>query len=308
MATDRDSNAVFTGIWIDWDRGRVRGSTLTLRDSHAVPLVAALVILVTLAGGRSWHIFRLMWHSLLRAKASHAQAVRIYRRKQQVLLRNSETAAGATIGLVEEWLSFGITKVLRECSPKDLLLTLFTLGHWVVFIVLGVLVSQIVLGKVVVSKSLPTCGQWLPIEVVENGVNNDETNSINNEMQLNKTINSDNYVRSCYPGGGSEGRVDCNKVMVQSIPHEILHAQPCPYNASACYPDAKSAIALLSSNISMSQMGINNNYAKRISIQKRSTCAVMVADAFKTTVCLVLCSNHLPTAPNSLVGCQSRKI
>lgn len=191
------------------------------------------------------------------------------------------------MGLAEEWLSFGLTRVWRECSPKDILLMLFTLGHWMIFIVLGVLVSQIVLGKVVVSKSLPTCGQWLPIKVVDSRLNDMETTSVFSELQLNKTINSDNYVRSCYPGGGSEGRVDCNKLMVRYIPHEVLHAQPCPFNASVCLPDAKSAITLLSSNISMSQMGINNNYAKSISIQRRSTCAVVNSTFFKTTVCLV---------------------
>ncbi|KAH6662277.1 hypothetical protein B0J14DRAFT_707742 [Halenospora varia] len=248
MASNQDDNAVFTGFWIDWDRGKVLGSTLTLRDSHAVPLVAALVMLVTLAGGRSWHICRLMWHSLLRAKDSHAQSVREHRRKQQVLIRNSETATGATMGLVKEWFSFGVIRVLRECSPKDILLGLFTIGHWVVFIVLGILVSQIVLGKVVVSKALPTCGLWFPISFVETGQSTEESDNIFNELQLNKTINSDNYVRSCYPQGGSEGRVDCNKFMVQSIPHKVEHGQPCPFDASACYPDAKSAVTLVSSN------------------------------------------------------------
>jgi hypothetical protein len=279
------SNATFTGFWIDWDRGRVLGATLTLRDAHAVPLVAALVILVTLAGGRSWHICRLMWHSLLRAKDSHAQAVKEHRRKQQVLVRNSETAAGATLGLVEEWFTFGITRVLRECSPKDILLGLFTVGHWVVFLTLGVLVSQIVLGKVVVSKPLPTCGKWFPSMIVNNGEYTAESAHIFTELQLNKTINSDNYVRSCYPQGGSEGRVDCNKFMVQSIPHTIDDGQPCPFNASACYPDAKSAVTLVSGNITLSQLGLNTNYGKDISIQRRSTCAVLYAEMFKTKVC-----------------------
>lgn len=154
-----DSNAVYTGFWIDWDRGKILGATLTLRDSHAVPLLAALAILVTLAGNRSWHICRLVWHVLLRSKESHKEAVQEHRRKQQVVIRNSETAGGATLSLVEEWFSFGILKLLRECATKDILAGSFAAGHCALFIALGVLVSQIVLGNVVVSKKLPTCGE-----------------------------------------------------------------------------------------------------------------------------------------------------
>lgn len=290
MASDQEnissgSNAVYIGFWIDWDRGKVLGATLTLRDSHAVPLLAALAIVVTLAGNRSWHLCRLIWHSLLRARDSYEQAVKEHRRKQQVILRNSETAGGATVGLFEEWFDFGITRALRKCSLKDLLLGMFAIGHWASFIALGVLVSQIVLGKVVVSKSLPTCGQWSPSMTTDGSKPTEESDQIFNELQLNKTINSDNYVRSCYPLGGSEGRVDCNRFMTQSIPHRIENNKSCPFNATACYPDAKSAVVLESGNMTLSQLGLNTRHGKDISIQRRSTCAVMDANAFKTRVC-----------------------
>lgn len=43
------ANAVYTGFWHDWDRGKVLGATLTLKDRHAVALLAALAVLVTFA-------------------------------------------------------------------------------------------------------------------------------------------------------------------------------------------------------------------------------------------------------------------
>ena len=157
MSSDQDiisfgTNAVYEGFWHNRDRGRILGATLTLRDSRAIPLVAALAIIVGLAGNRSWHTSRLLWHSCLHTQDSDKIAVRQNRRKEQVILRNSETAGGATVGFIEMWFEIGIVRTIRECSPKSIVLLLYAVGHWLSFIALGVLVSQIVVGKFVVSK------------------------------------------------------------------------------------------------------------------------------------------------------------
>ncbi|KAH8659284.1 hypothetical protein BGZ60DRAFT_121531 [Tricladium varicosporioides] len=285
MASNQDTissgtNAVHTGFWIDWDRGKILGATLTLRDSHAAPLLAALATLVAIASNRSWHICRIFWHSFLRAKDDHEEVVKEHRRRQQVILRNSETAGGATWNLFDEWFDFGVTKVLRECSPKDIVLGIFATGHWILFIALGVIVSQIVLGKVVVSKALPTCGQWYPATTV-GGTFTQEGNRVYSELLLNQTLNVDSYVRSCYPRGGSQGILDCNKFVTRSLSYQVQHDRPCPFNSTACMPDARSTVILESGNITLSNLGLNSKYSKEISIQRRSTCAVLDADIFR---------------------------
>ncbi|KAH6666348.1 hypothetical protein B0J14DRAFT_201246 [Halenospora varia] len=274
------TNAVHTGFWVDWDPGKIFGATLTLRDSHAVPLLAALATLVAIASNRSWHICRIFWHSFLRAKDDHNEPVKEHRRKQQVILRNSETAGEATLNLFEQWFNFGVTKVLRECSPKDIVLGIFAAGHWVLFIAFGVIVSQIVLGKVVVSKALPTCGQWYPATTI-GGVFTAEGNRVYSELMLNQTLNADSYVRSCYPRGGSQGILDCNKFVTRSLPYQVQQNRPCPFNSTACLPDARSTVILESGNITLSNLGLNSKYSKAISVQKRSTCAVLDADLFR---------------------------
>jgi hypothetical protein len=166
MSSDQDiisfgTNAVYEGFWNDRDRGKILGATLTLRDSRAIPLVAALAIIVGFAGNRSWHISRLLWHTWLHTKDNDTDAVKLHRRKQQVVLRNSATAGGATIQLIEVWFDFGFMRVIRECSPKGIVLVFYAVGHWVSFIALGVLVSQIVVGKIVVSK-VEKSSTWSP--------------------------------------------------------------------------------------------------------------------------------------------------
>jgi hypothetical protein len=175
MSSDQDivpfgTTAVYEGFWNNRDRGKILGATLTLRDSRAIPLVAALAILVGLAGNRSWHISRLFWHTWLHAKDDDTNAVKEHRRKEQVILRNSETAGGATIGFIEMWFEIGFVRAIRECSPKRIVLVLYAVGHWVSFIALGVLVSQIVVGKFVVSKvwkSSPL-SPWCPCQNITN--------------------------------------------------------------------------------------------------------------------------------------------
>lgn len=131
----------------------------------------------------------------------------------------------------------------------------------------------------------PQSGEWIPSIIVDTGKINFESDLVFNELQLNKTINSDNYVRSCYPLGGSEGRVDCNKFMMTSVSHVLKDNETCPFEPTACYPDTSSAITLESENMTFSQLGLNTKYGKDISIQRQSTCAVLDAEVFKVRVC-----------------------
>lgn len=299
MATNQDStspysNAIYTGFWIDWDHGKILGARLTLKDSQAAPFLATLAIIVTLAGNRSWHLCRLFWHSILRQEDVREVVVNDHRRKQQVIVRNSDTAGGATISLFGEWFTFGIRRILRIRAFKDIILGCFVVGHWLLFIALGILVSQVVIGKVVVSRSLPTCGQWVSGRPDGPDQMTQEELLVYNELELNKTINADNYVRSCYPHGGSEGMVDCNRFITQFITHEVSDNAVCPFESTACYPNDSSAIILESGNMTLSQLGLNTKYGKDISIQRQSTCAVWMRRLSGPKYGSIYFSNSLP--------------
>lgn len=258
------SNAVFTGFWIDWDRGKYQGATLTLPDTKAAPLLVILAILVTFAANRSWFICRFLLHS-------------IQSREKQVILRNSETAGGASLSFLEYWLENGIRRL--RWSLKGASLGLFVIGHWIAFIALGVLVSQIVIGKTVVSKSLPTCGQWFP----KNDTGREKYDTWH-ELLLNQTLNAENYVRSCYPQGVAQGLLDCNTFVSKSIPFQTEDNVACPFSESTCWKGKDSAFAMDSGNITLSQLGLNTKYGQSISLQRRTTCAVVDAKRFRTQI------------------------
>ena len=91
MAQALDASAyIFEGVWTDWTKGAVQGLTLTLRPANATLLTNTLAIFVTMAGGQLWTITRFAVHQVRSARAKDSD----YRRKHQVVLRNTTTDLG----------------------------------------------------------------------------------------------------------------------------------------------------------------------------------------------------------------------
>ena len=127
------------------------------------------------------------------------------------------------------------------------------------------------MGNLVVSKVLPSCGLWFPIK---SDPPTAESDIIFNEIKNNETINSENYVRSCYPKGGSQGLIACEKFITRWFPQQTLENQACPFKG-VCLPNANSAVAFDSGNMSFSKLGLNTRHGKELSVNRRSTCAVL---------------------------------
>jgi hypothetical protein len=57
-----DGIHTYTGAWINWSEGAIRGATLTLSQKHAGVLSAFLAILVSFAGSLFWIILSFAIH------------------------------------------------------------------------------------------------------------------------------------------------------------------------------------------------------------------------------------------------------
>lgn len=132
-----------------------------------------------------------------------------------------------------------------------------------------------------ISKSLPTCGQWLPSE---GNYTDTDFFYTNQELLLNETPAAESYVRSCYRRGGSQGILDCGKFASRFLEHQIEHQVSCPFDPKVCLPNSSSAFIMESSNITLSNLGINSKHGKSIALRRRSACAVVNATMFKTGV------------------------
>ncbi|KAK6513405.1 hypothetical protein TWF281_005031 [Arthrobotrys megalospora] len=274
------SNAVRVGFWYDYDRGTFLGPTLTLQDRHATILLVALTVFITLAAGRSWHIWRSLAHALLGRRNGPEPDKRT--REQQVILRNSDTPAGALLGLAGGWFTSGYTQIFPRRSASDYILPTFALGHVCVFIAAGLLVSQVVVGKVVVSKITPTCGQWYPRDQESNSTEDARQHRrIEQEFHVNRTMDAENYVRSCYDRSGSQAVIDCDKFITRSIPFRTESNTRCPFRNGTCWKGENLAFTMDTGNITLSQLGINNKYGKHISFRRLTQCTVVNANLFR---------------------------
>lgn len=277
---DAGSDAIYTGFWRDYDRGgRLRGSTLTLTNEKAAALLAFLAIVVTFAANRSFKIFRFCLHHFIHPADDQSDAVTAAKRRRQVILRNSETAGGALVSLLDTTISerSGAPVSVRAIS-KSVLLKLLITAHWLVFIALSILTSQTVIGKTVVSKRTDTCGKWVIPELPASDESPDtmeEWLSALNQLWYNETLDADNYVHNCYDDKSSRWFFDCTKFASRSLSFAEEDNVLCPFEHGFCFKGENSAFAMDSGNISFSALGINKKHSKDLSVRRRTTCALV---------------------------------
>ncbi|KAJ4309242.1 hypothetical protein N0V84_011623 [Fusarium piperis] len=276
MTLGSPSTPAKLGIWTDYSRDAISSTTLTLSNRDAAVLLAFLATLVAITGVRSWRISRFAMYMafvpIIEAGVPD-QGISDQLLPQQVILRNSETATGAAVGLLS-YMYLG-----KECKTdgtrqrlKGTLLSVAALGHWAAFIVLSILTSQIVLGRTVVSKATLNCGKWGP------DLNSSEFNLVYNELELNATLEADNYVQNCYFNHVKSGIFGCERLMSQAMNISVSHDAECPFPSGVCR--TKFALAVDTGNVSLAHLGINTRLAHDLYFRRRSVCAPIHADLF----------------------------
>ncbi|KAF2820659.1 hypothetical protein CC86DRAFT_428437 [Ophiobolus disseminans] len=275
--TDSGDSAVYVGFWVDHDNGPF----LTLANQNATALITFLAVAVTFAGNRSWKVVRFVLYHALCSKSNRSAPVANISRRLEVILRNVVTAGSTLWALVElTWDERLKRKASQSGRPRGygernkrrriVTLGLIAAIHFIAFIVAGILTSRIVVGRLVVSRAVNGCGQWT-------GRNVTERSSVRTwqSLRLNETLDADNYVRNCYPLGVSRSILDCGKFVKRSLPYEIEHDAPCPFEESICSDRPNGAVVLDSGPILFRDLGINSNLASKMAVQRRSVCAVV---------------------------------
>jgi hypothetical protein len=146
---------------------------------------------------------------------------------------------------------------------------LFAMMHWLGFIALGILTTQVNIGNVVRPDNSTNCGYWWFGDKAALG---DEPYSvINMELFSNTTIAAENYERNCY-APESSSISECNTFMRRSFPH-YTEMVPCPFHDERlCIGPKGEAFAMDSGNITFADYGLNWPHAKDVSIRRRSVC------------------------------------
>ena len=253
---------VYTGIWVNWSRGPVLGSTLTLSDTHGSLLTAFLGIFVTAVGGAMWRITSFMIHQS-RAKRAHQDGLH---HQQQAIFRNASTPGSASWQLLQ--LLFHWSGYAKRPALRILPLAALALTNLVLFSLAGVFSAQVTkaAGNETLIRS-PNCGTW----DVSSHTGPLEQAAFRSKTLLD-TTSASTYARSCY--GVAPNSLSCNQYAQSSIPWAVNQNASCPFHSGMCMFGDTAAYQMDTGPIDSHRvLGINAPPSDRITYRKFTTCS-----------------------------------
>ena len=258
---------VYTGFWINWSRGHILGSTITLSQRDGGLLTAFLGIFVTVAGAACWTIQSFLIHQH-RANRGPSNAIH---HQQQVVLRNSNTAGSAAWQILQ--VAWYWRKVANESALQSLALVLLAVSNMVLFGIAGVFSAEVT--KAAGNETLiysPNCGYLMPITNRTDLPSYDATTGAN-AMDANDTLAAAAYSRACY--GKSAGGSQCHQYPKPNIPWTNQTNVPCPFKGNICKDDVGAFEMDTGFIDSLATLGINSKASEAVQYRKVTSCSVL---------------------------------
>ena len=256
---------IYTGVWVNWSRGRLMGSTLTVSTSNGGLLSAFLAIFISLTGIAFWRITSFALHQIRARRAFHDGL----HHQQQLIFRNTGTASGAF------WQMLQLPKFWRHSARSPWLRTLpvalLALINVVVFAIAAIFSSEVTkaTGNGVLIRS-PNCGR-LEYDSLDNGYTRD-LQAAYNTVILNDTTEAAAYTRNCY--GEDANGLRCNRYVTRKILWRTNVNASCPFDDELCFFGKTGAMEMDTGPIdSHHALGINAPKADRITYRKIATCS-----------------------------------
>ncbi len=272
---------VFKGLWVNWSRGTILGSTLTLSDRDGALLIAFLAIFVSAAGGALWRIISYTIHQS-RAKLAYQDGLH---HQQQVIFRNASTPGGASWQLLQllfHWWDYAKYPVLRVVP-----LAALAFVNLVLFALAGVFSAEVTkaAGNEVLARS-PKCGTW--------GISSNSTpqqQAAFRSKTLLDSTSASTYARSCY--GQAQDPLACTQYTRPNIPWAVSQNVSCPFRSDMCKLGDTSAYQMDTGHVDSHQvLGVNAPPTDRITYRKVTTCSPIKTKGYASEW-----NNTNPSAP-----------
>ncbi|KAK8859427.1 hypothetical protein PGQ11_010161 [Apiospora arundinis] len=269
MGTDAQ---VYLGVWTNWSRGSVMGSTLTMTKASGNILIAFTAIFIPFVASRLWKMLCFTIHTCT-SKRNTQDA--IYHQRQAVL-RNSSSPDASVISLFSLLWSWHDPKVFARLLPLIILAFLFITG----FTAAGGYSSQItsVAGDEVLIKG-DNCGLWNNTAASTSYL--DYVTSTSSDA--NDWADAMNYAQQCYTGQGINA-LDCSRFIVRGLPNNSPDGNAgCPFPSAICRDNATN-LRLDSGYIdSNDHLGLNTPPDQRFSFRQVLSCAPLRTEGYTTT-------------------------
>lgn len=257
---------IYTGFWVNWSRGRLEGSTLTLSTSHGGLLSAFLAIFISLAGIAFWRITSFSLHQIRAGKALHDGL----HHQQQLIFRNTGTASGAFWQMLQLPMFWG--NDAKNSWLRTLPVALLALSNVVAFAIAAIFSSEVTkaTGKGVILHQSPHCGS------LEYEFSNQPYNLLYQAAYttalLNETTEAAAYVRNCY--GDDANGLRCNRYVQRKIPWKTNVNASCPFDDELCIFGKNGAMKMDTGPIdSAYALGVNFPKEHRVTYRKVATCS-----------------------------------
>ncbi|PHH78897.1 hypothetical protein CDD82_2769 [Ophiocordyceps australis] len=270
MTTTSQQHQVYLGIWTDWSRGSVMGSTLTLKKNHGSFLTAFTAFFVGLIGASFWRILVLLIHRLYSTPAPRDAL----HHQRQVLLRNSSTAPTSLWAFVRLWWAW--RSRARRIISRTLPVILCAVFCIFAFAVASGFSSKIStgIGNAVLLKA-SRCG---PVLFFSPQKNVDEVSAF--WVYLTRMVSdAANYAQKCYEAQGASV-LDCTTFVKRRLPTNINVQAPCPFGGGICRSNTSNIELDTGYLNSHEHLGINFPPEKRILFRHVLKCAPLQTSGY----------------------------
>lgn len=299
------SQYVYEGIWTNWNRGPVLGSTLTVNAYSASILSPALAIVISVAGSQLWRLFQFVLHQM---RATSSDRSLIYH-QHQVILRNTATdlnALWAFIRTAFAWRHQKEAKVLKATLP----LLFCTVIHLVLIILLGIFSSWLLEADDEVLSRSPWCGTFYQTYI--DAIYTTDGNDVD---AVRKSMEYGNYINEQY--GAIQQHVDICRNSVEGcdvLPTKKLTwtssivPKGCPFDPTICHPDIDGSISFDTGFLSSdTHLGFNAKGCDRIVFRMTAQCAPLDDAKYSTTWQNIPVTENLPAhqAADALYGASA---
>ncbi|KPI39496.1 uncharacterized protein AB675_5103 [Cyphellophora attinorum] len=263
---------IYTGPWVDWSRGPILGSTLTLSSKTAPIFTAFLAFFITVVGACLWRILCFVIH-----QSSASERPRDGQHHQhQLIFRNTASPTEAMRAFFES--AFFWRKSTGHSFVRALPLALFA----IVFscaLTAGSILSSLV-AKSSGSERLITsdnCGFF----AYDNSSSLPIRTKAMVSKDLNDTLIASAYSRQCYQGNDKLNVMQCSTYEKPALTYKAVTNASCPFDKSMCLNNLVYQLdtGLLDTH---KDLGINMPTSGRVGFRKVSTCAPISQTGFMT--------------------------
>ncbi|KAK7995754.1 hypothetical protein PG991_015221 [Apiospora marii] len=267
------NDSIYLGLWTNWSRGYVLGSTWTLSRKHGNYVIALTAFFIAFVATRFWRISCFVFHQCL---SNPARAETMHRQRQIILCNSSSPEAGLLSLSTLLWVS-------RRLGPRRLhglvLLILFVIVSISCFVVAGSASSRIStdVGSEVLLRA-DDCGQFV----------GRPTSGWSNKWNLNvaeKISTAIQYAEQCYASDRTSKMVRCAGFIVPKLPTAVMNYHAgCPFQDSLCRSNSSNILLDTGYLDSREHFGLNTPDSQRFQQREVLHCAPLKTEGYESTV------------------------